>query len=628
MFSQVRSQKAKSSKLFFSQQRKNICTHEKLEKIFSETINKYYEENKLFSIKIGGKTLKNSISEYFTYILENEGKVIFSSGRKQEIIQNYPIIDKLFFILSPPQNGQNLIINELKNKYLCFIQKPSLGYNSDYYKENENNNLKEGDIHEDYSSVMSLLESPLTSQQKKIILFENFPIDLFLLSLNGKMFKCWTNFINVLKKSLINFLNSKISKNICVFYWIDEKIKVYHLISVFGSEIIYHDKTKLIDINLIPETKIKSIIIEIYEKFNIYDNNILDKVNDIYCRSSGNIYQIKQFIYCDILSNNNPINNTIYSQKTLISKKLLKKKIKPKNRKKYFKLENNSIFHLLGKLLYNKRLVKGENSPRKLTKNEILSLPNEIYYNLQELIDSIPISFKTFNELLLENSLEHVIDIEELSNIYETFSFTDSINDFDYLLQQKNYPKNDTLNNDKIYLNCLSVITFNLSQYNISLNKQYKQIEKANFKYKVEYNDELYIKYAEYNPSIFGLSKKKFFIDVEWLVEIIGNYKKDQNKKTIIKSIDEKSKDDEKLYRKEKDLDIMELEKIEQESINKKEIDSKDSKNSTGNKIIRKYRNIKQEIEENNDKIIKNLLNDESSESDSAELLDDDILIT
>jgi hypothetical protein len=124
------------------------------------------------------------------------------------------------------------------------------------------------------------------------------------------------------------------------------------------------------------------------------------------------------------------------------------------------------------------------------------------------------------------------------------------------------------------------------------------------------------------------LSKKKFFIDVQWLVEIIGNYKKDQNKKTIIKSIDEKSKDDEKLYRKEKDLDIMELEKIEQESINKKEIDSKDSKNSTGNKIIRKYRNIKQEIEENNDKIIKNLLNDESSESDSAELLDDDILIT
>ena len=161
----------------------------------------------------------------------------------------------------------------------------------------------------------------------------------------------------------------------------------------------------------------------------------------------------------------------------------------------------------------------------------MISLPNEIYYNLQELIDSISINHMTFIELLLENTLEHVNDIEELSDIYETFSFTDSFNIFDYEIQQKNYPKIDTLNNDKIYLNCLSVVTFNLSQYNISLNKQYKQIEKANFKYKVEYNDELYIKYAEYNPSIFGLSKKKFYTDVQWLIEIIGNNKQYQKKK-------------------------------------------------------------------------------------------------
>ena len=123
MFSHVRSKSTKSSKLFFSQQKTNINIYEKLEKIFSETINRYYEENKLFSIKIGGKTLKNSISEYFTYVIENEGKVILSSGRKQEIIQNNPIIDKLFFILSPPENGQNLIINELKKKISMFYSK-------------------------------------------------------------------------------------------------------------------------------------------------------------------------------------------------------------------------------------------------------------------------------------------------------------------------------------------------------------------------------------------------------------------------------------------------------------------------------------------------------------------------
>ena len=110
----MRSKKSNSSKLFFSQQKTNINIYEKLEKIFFETINKYYEDNKLFSIKIGGKALKNSISEYFTYILENEGKVIFSGGTKQEIIQNNPILDKLFFILSPPENGQNLILIIIK----------------------------------------------------------------------------------------------------------------------------------------------------------------------------------------------------------------------------------------------------------------------------------------------------------------------------------------------------------------------------------------------------------------------------------------------------------------------------------------------------------------------------------
>ena len=623
MFSQVRSKSTKSSKLFFSQQKTNINIYEKLEKIFSETINRYYEENKLFSIKIGGKTLKNSISEYFTYVIENEGKVILSSGRKQEIIQNNPIIDKLFFILSPPENGQNLIINELKKKYPCFIQKPSLGYNADYYKENDNNNLKEGDIYEDYSSVISLLESHLSCEQDKIIIFENFPVDLFLLSLKGKMFKSWENFLNIFKKSLIYFLNNKISKNICVFYWTDEKLKPYQLISLFGSDIIYDDKCKLIDINPIPETRIKSIIIEIYEKLNTYDNNIIEKVDDIYCRCSGNIYQIKQLIYYDILSYNNKIYKKINPQNKLISKKFLKKKVKPKKNKKLDKAENNSIFHLLGKLLYNKRLVKGEKSPRRLTKNEMITLPNEIYYNLQELIDSIPMNLESFNELLLENTSEHVYDIEELSDIYETFSFTDSFNDLNYLIPQKNYPKIDTLRNDKIYLNCLSVITFNLSQYNISLNKIFRQIDKANFKYKVEYNDELYIKYGEYNPSIFGLPKKKFFTDVQWLVEILGNYKKNEKNKIITKSIDEIAKDDENLYRKEKDLDIIELEKAEEGSINKKKDDSINNKSSTEKKIIKKYRNIKQEIEEKDDKLINNLLNDESSDSDSAELIDE-----
>ena len=621
MFSLSQKNKTKSSKMFFSQKKENINTYEKIDKIFNEIITKYYNENKLYTIKIGGKTLKSSISDYFSYLITNEGKVIISNGRKQEINSNNPINDKLIFIISPPENGQNLIINEIKKKYNCYTQLPSLGFNQILeYNENNEYNLKEGDIYEDYSGAISFLESNLTCEKKKFIIFENFPIDLFLLSLKGKLFKSWINILEMIKKALINFLNSNKNNNLCIFFWSDEKLKPYQLISVFGSKIIYHEKTVLIDLNPIPETKFKSIIIEIYEKLNLNNiGNILEKIEDIYCKCNGNLYQMKQLIYYDLLyyySNQiNTINskNNIDNNKKLKSKKIIAKKFKI-NKKKSDVINDKNIFHLLGKLLYNKRLVKGEKSPRKLTKNEIMTLPNELYYNLQELIDSNPISNESFLELLLENILEHVNDIEELSEIYETFSFTDSFTNFDYVTQQKNYSKIDTLNNDKIYLNCLSVVTFNLSQYNLSFNKKFTQIEKANFNYKVQYNDELYFKYAEYNPSIFGLSKKNFFTDVQWLVESFG--KEMKNKNNYVKSYDEKAKEDINFYKKEKDLDMIELEKAEEGNKYNNNVDH----NIINIETVKKYRNIKQEFEEKDDKLINNLLNDESSDSDSAEL--------
>ena len=166
MFSLSQKNKTKSSKMFFSQKKENINTYEKIDKIFTEIITKYYNENKLYTIKIGGKTLKSSISDYFTYLITNEGKVIISNGRKQEINSNNPINDKLIFIISPPENGQNLIINEIKKKYNCYTQLPSLGFNQ-ILENNENNeyNLKEGDIYEDYSGAISFLESNLTCEK-------------------------------------------------------------------------------------------------------------------------------------------------------------------------------------------------------------------------------------------------------------------------------------------------------------------------------------------------------------------------------------------------------------------------------------------------------------------------------
>ena len=64
---------------------------------------------------------------------------------------------------------------------------------------------------------------------------------------------------------------------------------------------------------------------------------------------------------------------------------------------------------------------------------------------------------------------------------------------------------------------------------------------------------------------------------------------------------------------------MIELEKAEEGNKYNNNVDH----NIINIETVKKYRNIKQEFEEKDDKLINNLLNDESSDSDSAELIDE-----
>ncbi len=127
---------------------------------------------------------------------------------------------------------------------------------------------------------------------------------------------------------------------------------------------------------------------------------------------------------------------------------------------------DHDLFRLLGKLLYNKRYVKGKKAILKLKKEEFNNMETPRYYDINELINDIPISKNSFNDLLIYNSIEHFNDIEEYSLVFDLYSYTDTLDNFESYLYDKynQYFYNNSYM--KTYLNCLGVTTYNLSQYN------------------------------------------------------------------------------------------------------------------------------------------------------------------
>ena len=305
-------------------------------------------------------------------------------------------------------------------------------------------------------------------------------------------------------------------------------------------------------------------------------------------------------------------------------------------------IENYNLFHLMGILLYNKRLVVKEGKIRGIKKEEFgTNEETPRYYNIEELINNISISLNSFNDLLMWNSIDHFKDIGEYADMADVFSLSDDLDSFESFLFDQNFQFDHTNQYMRTYLNCFGVTFFNQSQYNENNHSRlndfneyskkkingFQQIRKAEFKSNKQYRknkfeDQFYMECCEYVPSLMSLSLNEFYKNY---AEIVNSEALKEKTKNFWDSWNQKKK----CWSSESQIELA----IEENKIMKyfqKDENDSDTKNrifpkknyvneNNYNNIV--LRNREREKINQNDMIIKNLMNDESSSG--TDVIDD-----
>ena len=586
---------------------KDLITNENLENNFDEIITNYLIQGKLFNFSIN-KDKQTKIINYFSSLFNNNN--------------NNNNNEKILFLISPAQNGQEHLINYLIKNFKCF----SFNFNINNINFNINNNNEEISPFLNIINIINNNKDNLKHLNNIFLIIKNFPIDLYLKRINNEIQFLNLEFLFQFKSILFSFLNEKINNGLyLIFYWEDEEIKEYFITKIFGEKIVYHNKTKIIKINLITENKIKNIIIEYLKIFGINcidnNNNYNEFLNNILFITNGNLYQLKnylkQIIYQEFNKNNNNFNNNN-------NKNSKKNNNFINNNNNNNKREDKSLFHLLGRILYNKRFNKHLNKIIYPKKNEYSNnFSNLFYFNIQnDIINNIPIYKEKFNELFIENVYFHIKSIKNLQNIFDVFSFTDKFTKFEYKLEEKNYNKDLTLENDKFYLNFFGYMIFNDEQYEKNEKLKKNNFTKSNLNFNVinNNNKKLYEECAEFNPSIFSMSLKKFNKDVLWLFKEIKNYNKiNFNDKNC-----DLNEDETVFNNKFKSEEEKEIENFEEKKINFYNNNNNNVINN--NFVIKRFRNLKEENEKNIDNLINffdNNNNNNNSDDDIDDIVDD-----
>ena len=592
---------------------KEFLTNENLENNFDEIITNYLIQGKLFNFSIN-KDKQTKIINYFSSLFNNNNNNINN--------------EKILFLISPAQNGQEHLIKYLIKNFKCF----SFNFNINNINFNIDNNNEEISPFLNIINIINNNKDNLKHINNIFLIIKNFPIDLYLKRINNEIQFLNLDFLNQFKSILFSFLNEKNNNGLyLIFYWEDEEIKEYFISKIFGEKIIYHNRTKIIKIHLITENKIKNIIIEYLKIFgiNCFDNNNYNEfLNNILFITNGNLYQLKnylkQFIYQEFNNNNNNFNNNNFINNNNTKNKFF---INNNNNNNNNKREDKSLFHLLGRILYNKRFNKNLNKIIYPKKNEYSNnLSNLFYFNIQnDIINNIPIYKEKFNELFIENSYFHIKSTKNLSNIFDVFSFTDKFTKFEYKLEEKNYNKDLTLENDKFYLNFYGYMIFNDEQYEKNEKLKKNNFTKSNLIVNnnvINNNKKLYEECGEFNPSIFLMSFKKFNKDVLWLFKEIKNYNKinfyNNNNNCDLN-------EDETVFNNMfKSEEEKEMENFEEKKYN---FNNNNNNNNVinNNVIIKKFRNFKEENEKNIDNLINffDNNNNNNSDDDIDDIVDD-----
>ena len=605
--SKILSQKSLNSQNLTSNNNNQNLTNKNLENNFDEIITNYLIQGKLFNFSIN-KGKQTKIIDYFSSLFYNNNNN-----------------EKIIFLISPAQNGQEHLIKYLIKNFKCF----TFNFNINNINFNINDNNEEISPFINIINIINNNKDNLKHVNNIFLIIKNFPVDLYIKRMKNEIQFLNLDFLNEFKSTLISFLNEKKNFGLfLVFFWEDEEIKEYFISKVFGKKILYHNFSRIIKINLITENKIKNIIIEYLKIFgiNCFDNNNYNEfLNNILFITNGNLYQLKnylkQFIYQEFNNNNKNfmINKNFFSQSN-------NNKNFNNNNNKF--REDNSIFHLLGRVLYNKRFSTKLNKiiyPKK--KEYSNNFSNLFYFNIQtDIINNIPIFKEKFNELFIENIYDHIKSPKNLSNIFDVFSFTDKFAQFQYKLQEKNFNEDLTLENDKFYLNFFGYMIFNDEQYEkgekLKKNSFNKSTLIANNNV-INNNKKLYEECGEFNPSIFLMSLKKFCKDVLWLFKEIKNYNKINFDENLIENLNNNflNEDETVFNNKFKSEEEKEIENFEEKKNNKNNF------NVINHVFIKKFRNFKEENEKNIENLIdffdNNFDNNNKSDDDIDDIVDD-----
>lgn len=424
-----------------------------------------YSQDKLLNSSLKHNNNPISLISYFNLLFNQTPK---TSGYIEK---------RLLIITSPPFGGVDIIITHMTETYPTYQV-----YASAITK----------DINDALDRVFAFYSTDI-ERKATYVLIKDYPLRLSDVSINYKR-----DFYKF--KSIIQYhLNNKDKSNlIFVLYWTDCSENLYFLEKFLGKNIVQHEYSEIIDIKKISVMKLKGIIKAICSEMHCLISR--EQIDKIAHESKGNLVKLKQTLY-----------------------DYIKHKIE-RGTSNEEDANANDLFHLLGKLLYNKRIDPIDNQIKPMKKHQLLADPKpELYFTHQEIIDAIPTDLEQFNYLLIEHSYDHFVDINELAEATDCFSYTNTFNKFEYVMKESNIEDVHTVPYMKMLLNTMAVTTFNLSQYNKG-SQPFKVYKKSRYNFKKTLDEDMYFQCISYNSSVAMFDRKKFEIQVGYAYRRLTNW--------------------------------------------------------------------------------------------------------
>ncbi|EWS74252.1 rad17 cell cycle checkpoint protein (macronuclear) [Tetrahymena thermophila SB210] len=263
----------------------------------------------------------------------------------------------------------------------------------------------------------SYLENPVDlllyalSRSQSASLYKNEVIVMQELPENASFYdlKRISEFINT------RYIKSRIKRNPLIFILNNSIYSPYQINKLFKDQCPEFYNNCTTEINL-PRPSDKEIQQFIQKQMS---NNIKFQALSGYQRNEI-IQDIVNTANGDLSNALNQLRMASYSK--IPSSLSIKNKKKGENQKEANKKEKQkdnefTIFHTIGKFLYNKRKMKGsKEDPRQMTKEELLSGKTEFYFDPLKMIQQINCSQDFFRNSIQQNYLDFYANIEDVVN--------------------------------------------------------------------------------------------------------------------------------------------------------------------------------------------------------------------